>query len=174
MSRKHAQLPNRDAATRNFSIDQTDGVVGAHLRRGRASRYRLQRRFGRGVVVTKRLTTKGWLAKTGGVVLIAGGFVLFLLGFLTDIRVAGGQPVALMLAGGQAMILGTGLYCYQQLLIRSMHNEEALLFQYDIGYEAGHREAEKRPVLVDLDAYRPCPCGSGRAQKTAVKVIDRV
>ena len=113
----------------------------------------------------RRATTKGWLAKTGGLVLILAGLALFVLGFATDIRIAGGQPVALMLAGGQAMILGTGLYCYQQLLIRSMHNDEALQFQYDIGYEAGWRErdAQSHPVLVDLAARRP-----------AVKVVDRV
>lgn len=175
MPKQHAQLPNRDAVTRNFLIDQTDVAVGAHLRRGlRASRYQLQRRFGRGVVVRRRITTKGWLAKTGGAALIAVGIGLFLLGFFSNIRLAGGEPVALMLAGGQATILGTGLYCYQQLLVRSTRNEEALLFQYDIGYEAGHRDAEKRPVLVDLDARRPCPCGSGMADRSAVKVIDRV
>lgn len=124
----------------------------------------------------RRITTKGWLAKTGGAALIGVGIGLFMLGFFTNIQVAGGQPVALMLAGGQATILGTGLYCYQQLLIRSMHNEEALRFQKDIGYEEGwrDRENETRPVLVDLDAHRPCPCGSGKAQKTAVKVGDRV
>jgi hypothetical protein len=88
-----------------------------------------------------------------------------MLGFLTDIQIAGGQPVAMMLAGGQAMTLGTGLYCYQQLLIRSMQNEEALLFQYDIGYEAGYqaRGDETRPVVVDLQAHR-----------SAGRVSDRV
>jgi len=90
-------------------------------------------------------------------VLMVVGFTAFVLGFTTDIQIAGGQPVALMLGGGQAMILGTGLYCYQQLLIRSMQNEESLKFQYDIGYEAGFRDAEAagRPNLVDLSDYRP-------------------
>lgn len=163
--------------TRNFCIDKTDDAVGAQPHwGGRASRYQLKRRFGRGVVVRRRITTKGWLAKTGGTALIAAGFGLFLLGFLTNISLAGGAPVALMLAGGQAMILGTGLYCYQQLLIRSMHNDEALQYQRDIGYEQGwrDRENEARPVLVDLDAHRPCPCGSGKAQRTAARVSDRV
>jgi hypothetical protein len=125
--------------------------------------------------VRRRITTKGWLAKTGGAALTAVGFGVFMLGFLTDLRVAGGQPVALMLAGGQAMILGTGLYCYHQLLIRSMQNDEALRFQYDIGYEAGHRDAESsaRPVLVDLDSRR-CRCESRKANKAVVKVGDRV
>lgn len=105
----------------------------------------------------KRVTTKGWLAKTGGLSLILAGFTLFVLGFATNIQIAGGQPVALMLAGGQAMILGTGLYCYQQLLIRSVQNEEALMFQKDIGYEAGWRDCERqtRPVLVDFPPQRP-------------------
>lgn len=96
------------------------------------------------------MTTKGWLAKTGGLALIAGGLAMFMMGFLTDIRIAGGQPATLMLAGGQAIVLGTGLYCYQQLLIRSMQNEESLKFQYDIGYEAGFRDADNqtRPVVV--------------------------
>jgi hypothetical protein len=127
--------------------------------------------------VRRRITTKGWLAKTGGTALIAAGFAVFVLGFLTNISLAGGQPVALMLAGGQAMTLGTGLWCYQQLLIRSMHNEEALRFQKDIGYEAGWRDRESEirgPTLVDLDSRRPCSCGSGKAQKTALKVGDRV
>lgn len=111
------------------------------------------------------MTTKGWLAKTGGLALIAVGCVAFLLGFLTNIKLAGGQPVTWMLAGGQAMILGTGLYCYQQLLIRSMQNEEALKFQYDIGYEAGYRDSgnQTRPVVVDFPAHR-----------AADKVVDRV
>lgn len=111
------------------------------------------------------MTTKGWLAKTGGLALIMVGCGVFLLGFLTDIHLAGGAPVALMLAGGQAMILGTGLYCYQQLLIRSMQNEEALRFQYDIGYEAGFRDCgnQTRPVVVDFAAHRH-----------AEKVVDRV
>ena len=102
------------------------------------------------------MTTKGWFARTGGVALIVVGSGVFLLGFLTDIRLAGGQPVALMLAGGQAIVLGTGLWCYQQLLIRSMQNEESLRFQYDIGYEAGWRDSERssKPSLVDLDDYR--------------------
>lgn len=87
------------------------------------------------------------------------------MGFLTDIQLAGGAPVALMLAGGQAMILGTGLYCYQQLLIRSVQNEEALMFQYDVGYEAGWRDSDNqtRPVVVDFPGNR-----------LARKVVDRV
>lgn len=164
MPRRHAELPKRDAVSRNFSIDSTDVAVGARLHRGRTSRYQLQRRFGRGVVVRRRITTKGWLAKTGGAALTAIGFATFVLGFMTNIQLAGGQPVALMLAGGQAMILGTILYCYQQLLIRSMHNEEALRFQRDIGYEAGWRDREEefRPVVVDFAARR-----------SAVKAGDR-
>ena len=104
----------------------------------------------------RRVTTKGWLAKTGGMALVLAGIALFVLGFATDISIAGGQPVAVMLAGGQAMILGTGLYCYQQLLIRSMQNEEALMFQKDIGYEAGWRDCERqtRPVVVDFPVHR--------------------
>lgn len=111
------------------------------------------------------MTTKGWLARTGGLALIVVGCGAFVLGFSTDIQIAGGQPVALMLAGGQAMILGTGLYCYQQLLIRSMQNDEALRFQYDIGYEAGFRDRENqtRPVVVDFPARRHVE-----------KVVDRV
>lgn len=113
----------------------------------------------------RRITTKGWFARTGGVALIAVGLGAFLLGLLTDIRLAGGQPVALMLAGGQAMVLGTGLFCYQQLLIRSMQNEEALLFQYDIGYEAGWqaRANQTSPVVVEFPAHR-----------SAAKVGERV
>lgn len=102
------------------------------------------------------MTTKGWLAQTGGVALIVVGLGTFLLGVLTDIRINGGSPAVLILAGGQAMIMGTILYCYQQLLIRSSRNEEALLFQYDIGYEAGYRDSDNqtRPVLVDFAARR--------------------
>jgi hypothetical protein len=111
------------------------------------------------------MTTKGWLAKTGGLALIVVGCGAFVLGFFTDIHIAGGQPVALMLAGGQAMTLGTGLYCYQQLLIRSMQNDQALMYQKDIGYEQGWRDCENqtRPVVVDFPARR-----------AAEKVGDRV
>jgi hypothetical protein len=111
------------------------------------------------------MTTKGWMAKTGGIALIVVGCGAFALGFMTDIQIAGGQPVALMLAGGQAMILGTGLYCYQQLLIRSMQNDQALMYQRDIGYEQGWRDCENqtRPVVVDFPA-----------RKAAKKVVDRV
>lgn len=165
MLETRGRLPNRDTTTRNLSIDLTDGAVEARLR-GRPGHYRLTRQIGRrGVSVRRRMATKGWLAQVGGVALIAVGLGMFLLGFFTDIRLAGGQPVALMLAGGQAMILGTGLYCYQQLLIRSMQNEEALKFQYDIGYEAGWRDGENqtKPVVVEFPTRR-----------TANKVSDRV
>lgn len=96
----------------------------------------------------RRMTTVGWLARSGGVALIAVGVAVFLLGLL----VADGQPIALMLAGGQSMLMGSVLYCYQQLLARSTQNEEALKFQFDIGYEAGYQDRERlaRPVLVDL------------------------
>jgi hypothetical protein len=102
--------------------------------------------------VRKRLTTKGWLARTGGAALIAVGVAGFILGLLPGIHTAEGVSVALMLAGGQAMILGTILFCYQQLLIRSVQNEEALRFQYDIGYEAGWQDCDRagKPVLVQL------------------------
>ncbi|HEY9418370.1 MAG TPA: hypothetical protein VIQ30_26710 [Pseudonocardia sp.] len=109
------------------------------------------------MAVKKRMTTKGWLAKTGGAVLIVVGLGVFMLGFLTDIRFAGGPPVALLLAGGQAMIMGTGLYCYQQLLVRAIPTEQSLMYQKDIGYEQGWRDCEQylnRPSLVDLDEYR--------------------
>ena len=151
--------------TSNFLSPRTDDPVGARLRRRRPGRYQLQRRFGKGVAVKRRMTTKGWLARTGGLALIAAGCAVFLLGFLSSIQLAGGQPVALMLAGGQAMILGTGLYCYQQLLIRSMHNEEALKFQYDIGYEQGYRDSDNqtRPVVVAFPSRR-----------SAGRVSDRV
>ena len=88
--------------------------------------------------------------------LIAIGSAAFILGLFTDIQIAGGQPVALVITGAQAMTVGTILFCYQQLLIRTSRNEEALRFQYDIGYEAGYRERGEtdRPVLVDLDARR--------------------
>lgn len=113
----------------------------------------------------RRIATKGWMARTGGLALVGAGVLLFLLGFFADIHVAGGQPVAMMLAGMQGVILGTGLVCYQQLLIRSMQNEEALRFQYDIGYEAGWRDCEQqtRPVLVNFPTRT-----SGR------RVVDRV
>lgn len=113
----------------------------------------------------QRITAKGWLAQTGGVALIAVGFGAFLLGILTDIQINGGTPVALMLAGGQSMIMGTILYCYQQLLIRSARNEDALQYQYDMGYETGWRERgqQGRPVVVDF-----------KARTAAEKVIERV
>lgn len=113
--------------------------------------------------------TGGWFAQTGGAALIAVGFAGFTLGLFTDINI-GGSPLVLILAGGQAMIMGTLLYCYQQLLIRSMRNSEALQFQYDIGYEAGYQDRERlaRPVLVDLESRRMS------AHKTAVKAGERV
>ena len=115
--------------------------------------------------------TGGWFAQTGGVALIAVGFAGFILGFFTDLQTVGGHQVALMLAGGQAMIMGTLLYCYEQLLVRSMRNEDALQFQYDIGYEAGYQDRERlaRPVLIDLEERR-----ISAAQKAAVKVSERV
>lgn len=102
------------------------------------------------------MTTNGWLARVGGVALIAAGFAGLILGLGTDIKIAGGQPVALLICGAQAMTVGTILFCYQQLLIRSTRNEEALRFQYDIGYEAGYKDCQENshPRLVDLDAYR--------------------
>ena len=105
----------------------------------------------------KRVTTKGWLAKTGGIALVLAGAALFVLGFAGGISIAGGPPVAMMLAGGQAMIMGTGLYCYQQLLIRAIPTEQSLMYQKDIGYEQGWRDCEQynsRPTLVDLDEFR--------------------
>jgi hypothetical protein len=88
--------------------------------------------------------------------LIVVGVAAFILGLFTDIRVAGGQPVAMIIVGGQAMTVGTVLFCYQQLLIRSSRNEDALRFQYDIGYEQGWKERQQQssPTLVELDAYR--------------------
>jgi hypothetical protein len=102
------------------------------------------------------MTTKGWLAKTGGVALVAIGLGGFALGLFTNVHINGSKPIALMLAGGQAMIMGTLLYCYHELLIRSTCNEQALSFQYDIGYEAGWRECERstRPTVVDIEEFR--------------------
>lgn len=113
----------------------------------------------------RRLATKGWLAQTGGVALTAVGFAWFLIGLVTSLQTEGRMSVALMLGGGQSMIIGTILYCYQQLLIRSVKNEEALMFQYDIGYEQGYQDRERlaRPVLVDL-----------QARKSALKAAERV
>lgn len=162
--------------SRNFLNPQVDGASKAPLN-ARAGRYQLKRRIGRGVSVRRRMTTKGWLTQTGGVALIAVGVAASILGLVTDFRLAGGQPVALMIAGVQATTVGVILVCYQQLLIRSTRNEEALLFQYDIGYEDGHRDCQKshRSVVVPLDSRRPCECQKARhrADKVAVKVGDR-
>lgn len=163
--------------TRNFLSPQVDGASTAPQLSGRASRYRMVRRIGRGVSVKRRMTTKGWLTQTGGVALIAVGVAASILGLVTDLRLAGGQPVALMIAGVQATTVGVILVCYQQLLIRSTRNEEALLFQYDIGFEAGHREGQQshRPVVVPMESRRPCECQKAkhRADKVGLKVGDR-
>lgn len=100
----------------------------------------------------RRNTTQGWIAKTSGIALITLGVGAFGAGLFTDIAIAGGKPIALILAGGQAMIMGAILCCYQALLFRSTRNEEALLFQYDIGYEAGWKDHEQqtKPVVVDI------------------------
>lgn len=91
-----------------------------------------------------------------GIVLIGIGIGGFLLAFLTDVEVAGGKPIAWLLAGGQAMIIGTMLICHHRLMERTTANDQALKFQYDIGYEDGYRERGKtaRPVLVDMEAHR--------------------
>jgi hypothetical protein len=81
-----------------------------------------------------------------------------MLGLFTDLSVGGGSPVAITLSGGQAMMIGTLLLCYRKIMARTSMNEEALRFQYDIGYEAGHQEGRQcpteRPVLVELRAHR--------------------
>lgn len=104
----------------------------------------------------KRVTMKGWLAKTGGLALITAGIALFVLGFATDIHIGGRPPVVLILAGGQATIIGVLLRCYQQLLIRAIPTEQSLMYQKDIGYEQGWRDCElsRRPSLVDLEEFR--------------------
>lgn len=175
MSETRGQLPNRDTVTRNFLAPLSDWV-GKARPSGRASRYRMVRRIGKGVSVKRRMTGKGCFTQAGGVALIAVGVAASILGLFTNLSLAGGQPVALMIAGVQATTVGVILVCYQQLLIRTSRNEEALRFQHDIGYEEGYRDRgrEIRPTLIDLDAHRPCPCGSGKPQKTAVKAGDRV
>jgi hypothetical protein len=139
--------------TGNYLTNQPDDAGMTRPQFGRPGRYKLQRRFGRGSVVKRRNTTQGWIAKTSGIALITLGIGAFGIGLLTDITVAGGKPIALVLAGGQAMIMGAILCCYQALLFRSSQNEEALRFQYDIGYEAGWREGDQqtRPVVVAFD-----------------------
>lgn len=96
------------------------------------------------------------VAKSGGLTLIVAGLGVFSLGFFSSISLAGGPPVALMLLGMQGVMLGTGLFYSHTLLHRTSQTEEALRFQYDIGYEAGWRDRghADKPTLVDLSAYR--------------------
>lgn len=100
---------------------------------------------------------------TGERVIIAGaglivlGLVGFLLAFLTELELAGGKPVVLMLAGGQAMIIGTMLICYQRLMEKITANAQQLKFEWDMGYEEGWQERDKTarpPVLVDMEDHR--------------------
>lgn len=74
------------------------------------------------------------------------------MALVTDISLAGAGPIALLLASGQAMIMGTLLVLYHRLMMKTTANEQALMFQYDIGYEAGWQERERhaRPVVVPL------------------------
>lgn len=99
----------------------------------------------------------GELAAIGGAALFAVGFTGFVLALVTDLSLAGAGSVALLLAGGQAMIMGMLLVLYHRLMMKTTANEQALLFQYDIGYEAGYQERAKmaaRPVVVDFEARR--------------------
>lgn len=117
--------------------------------------YRLVRGFGRGLTVRRRKAA-GESALLLGMGLIGVGVIGCAMAFFTNVQLAGGAPVVLMLAGGQMLVLGTGLVCYHRLMERTTANEQALRFQYDLGYEDGYQERDKtaRPVLVDMDAHR--------------------
>lgn len=132
----------------------------------RPNGYRLVRSFGRGVNVRRRKAS-GESSLLLGWGLIAIGIAGCILAFLTNVTIAGGQPVVLMLAGGQVMVIGVGLVCYSRLMERTSANEQALNFQYDIGYEAGYQEHKRqlRPTVVDLQARRALSSAGG--------VVDR-
>ncbi len=132
----------------------------------RPNGYRLVRSFGRGLIVRRRKAA-GESSLLLGMGLILAGIAGCILAFLTDVTVAGGQPVVLMLAGGQLIVIGVGLVCYHRLMERTTANDQALQFQYDIGYEDGYQEHKKqaRPTVVDLAARR--------AFSSAGSVVDR-
>lgn len=115
----------------------------------------------------RQRSATGEKALIAGIGLITIGVVGFVLAFLTDVSVAGGQPITLMLAGGQAVIIGTLLICYHRLMERTTANDQALRFQYDIGYEDGYQEHRKlqRPTVVDLESHRALTSAGG--------VVDR-
>lgn len=128
----------------------------AAVARIRPSGYRYVRGFGRSLSVRTRTAT-GERVIAAGVGLIALGVAGFLLAFLTELELAGGKPVVLMLAGGQAMIIGTMLICYQRLMEKITANANALKFEWDMGYEEGWQERDKTakpPVLVNMDDHR--------------------
>lgn len=142
---------------------------------GRPGGYRLLRGFGR-VHTVRRGKRSGERALIAGVALIAVGIGISLLGLLTDIQLAGGQPIALVLAGGQALMVGTILVCHHQLVVRTEANQAAFRTGYDLGLEDGDENCRKthRAVVTDISAGRRCACGLGKAQRTAEKVGERV
>lgn len=105
----------------------------------------------------QRRREPGELAAIGGTALIAVGLASFILGLVTDLSLAGAGSIALLLVGGQSMIMGALLVLYHRLMMKTTANDQALMFQYDIGYEAGYQEARRlaaRPVVVDFEARR--------------------
>jgi hypothetical protein len=142
---------------------------------GRPGGYKLVRGFGRGQIV-RRGSRSGEKAFLAGVALIAVGIGISLLGLLTDIQLAGGQPIALVLAGGQSLMVGTILVCHHRLVVRTEANQAAFRTGYDLGLEDGDENCRKthRPVVTDISAARRCTCGQNKVLSAALKVSDRV
>jgi len=95
-------------------------------------------------------------------------------GFTPD----GTGQMAALVGGGQAVIIGVILVCYQKLAERNLAANEAWKLAENIGYEKGFEAASEaaRPVVVDLESRR-CMCGrtgkEARASR-ANKLADHV
>jgi hypothetical protein len=101
---------------------------------------------------------------------------------MTTVLVLGHAPdriseLAVIVAGGQAAIIGVLLMCYQGLLRRTSSNQELYRVGYDNGYDDGYDlgHAAPRPVIVDLESRRVrCPECDSKASSSAPRVVDRV
>lgn len=79
--------------------------------------------------------------------------------------------------GRIGVVLGVILICYGKLVTRTAASDQTYRLGYDLGIEAGHREARgaQRPVVVDLERRRVvCSECKAPCSKTAPRVVDRV